>query len=82
MDQGGLNLFTSGFWKQAAERAVKSAVQAVIGLGVLDGANVLHFDWKLAALTAGGALLLSLATSVVTSGIGQPGDPSMVKKES
>jgi Putative lactococcus lactis phage r1t holin len=73
-------MFTKTFWKQAAERAVKSAAQAVIGLGILDGANVLHFDWQLAGGTALGAVGLSLLSSIVTSGIGEKSDPSAVTK--
>lgn len=74
-------MFTSNFWKQAAERAVKSAAQAVIGIWTLDGFNVLNADWGLAGGTALGAAALSVLTSLVTSGIGQPGDPSAVKQE-
>lgn len=72
-------MWTKKFWRAAAERAVKSAVQAVIGLGILDGANLLHADWKLVGLTALGGAVLSVASSIVTSGVGQPGDPSAVK---
>ncbi len=72
-------MWTKGFWKQAAERAVKSAAQALLGMWALDGFNVLHADWRLAAGVAGGACVLSALTSIVTSGIGQPNDPSAVK---
>ena len=73
-------MWTKNFWKQAAERGVKSAAQAVIGIWTLDGFNVLHADWQLAGGVAGGAFVLSVLTSIVTSGIGQPGDPSAVTK--
>lgn len=73
-------MFTRNFWKQALERAIKSAVQAVAGLGLLDGANVLHFDWKLAGGTALGAAVLSVLTSIVTAGIGEKDDPSAVER--
>ncbi len=73
-------MFTKNFWKQAAERAVKSGVQAVVGLGILDGANLLHVDWKLVGLTFVGGVVLSLASSVVTAGIGAKDDPSAVTK--
>lgn len=73
-------MWTKNFWKQAAERAVKSAAQALIGMWTLDGFNVLHADFPLAAGIAGGAAVLSLLTSIVTSGIGEANDPSAVKQ--
>jgi hypothetical protein len=72
-------MFTKNFWRQAAERALKSAAQALIGAGILDGANALHVDSRLAGGIVFGALVLSLLTSMVTSGLGEPGDPSAVK---
>lgn len=71
-------MFTKTFWKQALERATKSAVQAVLGLGILDGANVLHFDWKLAGATALGAFVVSVLTSLVSLPFGQSDSPSTV----
>jgi hypothetical protein len=72
-------MFTSLFWKQAAERSIKSAAQALLGLWVLDGAfNVLTVDWPLAGGVAAGAAVLSVLTSVVTAGIGEPDSPSAV----
>jgi hypothetical protein len=73
-------VFTRNFWRQAAERAVKSSAQAVVGLGLLDGANVLHLDWQLAGGTALGAAVLSVLTSLITSGVGERNDPSAVAK--
>lgn len=73
-------MFTKSFWKQAAERAVKSAAQALIGMWTLDGFNVLHADLPLAGGVAGGAAVLSLLTSLVTSGVGQKNDPSAVRQ--
>jgi hypothetical protein len=75
-------MFTTKFWKEAGERAVKSAAQAVLGLAVLDGGfNALEFDWSLAGGFALGGAVLSILTSLVTSGIGQPNSPSAVTTE-
>jgi hypothetical protein len=71
---------TANFWKQAAERAAKSAAQAVIGLLPLDHFNALDFSWPLAGGVALGAAVLSVLTSIVTSGVGPKNDPSMVEK--
>jgi hypothetical protein len=71
-------MFTKTFWKQAAERAAKSAAQSLIGLWALDGFNVLNADWELAGGVALGAAVLSVLTSIVTSGIGEKDSPSAV----
>ncbi len=73
-------MFTSKFWRESAERAVKSAAQALIGLWTLDGFNVLTVDLKLAGGVAAGAAVLSVLTSLVTSGVGEPNSPSAVRE--
>ena len=74
-------MFTTSFWKQAAERAAKSAAQALIGAWTLDGVfNVLNVDVRLAAGVAGGAAVLSLLSSIVSLPFGQPSDPSAVSR--
>lgn len=74
-------MFTARFWKAAAERAAKSAAQALLGLWALDGFNVLHADYKLAGGVAAGAAVLSLLTSVVSVSGGEPDSPSLVTGE-
>lgn len=73
-------MWTKTFWKQAAERAVKSAAQGLIGMWTLDGFNILHADFALAGGVAAGAAVLSLLTSIVTAGVGEPGSPSAVSR--
>jgi hypothetical protein len=71
-------MFTKTFWKQAAERAVKTAAQgAILALGG-DAANVLHANVWVVLGAAGGGALLSLLTSLVTSGTGEKDSPSAV----
>lgn len=74
-------MWTTNFWKQTAERAAKSAAQALIGLWTLDGVDVLNADWRLAGGIAGGAAVLSVLTSLATAKMGEPDDPSAVKKD-
>lgn len=71
-------MFSSTFWRQAAERAVKSAAQALLGLWALDGFNILTADFALAGGVAAGAAVLSLLTSIASAGVGEPESPSAV----
>lgn len=74
-------MWTKNFWKQAVERAVKSAAQSLLLLWAADaGFDVINADFPLAAGVAAGAAALSLLTSIVTAGIGEPGDPSAVRR--
>jgi hypothetical protein len=72
-------MFTKNFWKQAAERAVKSAAQGLIGMWTLDGFNILNADLSLAGGVAAGAAVLSVLTSLVTSNTGEKDSPSAVE---
>ena len=71
-------MLTISFWKQAAERAVKSAAQGLIFVAGAGKFDVLTFDWKSALGGVLGMAVLSLLTSIVTSGIGPAGSPSAV----
>jgi hypothetical protein len=74
-------MFTRTFWKQAAERAAKSAAQALVGLWVGDQAfNAWDLDWKKALGVVVGAVALSVLSSLATSGFGQTNSPSAVKQ--
>jgi len=75
-----MTIFTVAFWKAAAERAVKSAIQGAITAGI--GAaqfDAIHADWE----TIGGAALsmavLSVATSILSDFDG--GGPSATNAE-
>lgn len=73
---------TRTFWIQLAERAVKSAAQALILLWAADaGFNILSVDMIEALGLAGGAAVLSALTSIVTAAPGQPDSPSAVNIE-
>lgn len=71
-------MFSTTFWKQVAERAAKSAAQALLGLWALDQFNTLNADWELAFGVATGAAVLSVLTSIVTSQMGEQDSPSAV----
>lgn len=72
-------MFNADFWKQAAERAAKSAGQALLILWAGDGLlNAWSIDPKAAAGVALGAAALSVLTSVVSLPVGPDDSPSTV----
>lgn len=72
-------MFTVKFWKSAAERAVKSAAQALVGVWAVDGVfNLWSVEPGQAAGIAAGAAVLSLLTSLVSLPFGEPNSASAV----
>ena len=64
-------MWTLAFWKETADRGVKSAAQAVIlGLGLGEGLNAFAVDWQLALGFALGGAFLSVLTSVISAPFG------------
>lgn len=72
-------IYSLGFWRDAAERAAKTAAQsAVIALGG-DAFNVWTVDWAgVSGVSLGGALL-SLLTSIGSAGLANRGTASLTK---
>ena len=63
-------MFTSLFWKDTAERAVKTFAQALLALFVVaPNTPVLAFDWPSALGLAATAVVISVLTSVVSAGV-------------
>lgn len=76
-----MSIYTRAFWRDASERAYKSAAQAAI-LAIGGGAvNVLTLDWATVAGASGGGLLLSLLTSIASAGITQRDTASLTRVE-
>ena len=71
-------MFSKQFWRDATERALKTAAQAgILALGA-DQINVLGLDVvNIFGFMVGGALL-SYLTSIVSIKFGTPGTPSLV----
>lgn len=74
-------MFTTSFWRQALERAIKTFAQAAIAVLSVDGLGLLTVDWLAVGSVAGLAAVVSVLTSIATSGFGQPDSPSMVAVE-
>jgi len=72
-------MWTKEFWKQTAERAVKTFAQAAIALLTGDGMGLLDINFGNVLSVAGLAAVVSLFTSIVSAKIGpDQNSPSVV----
>ena len=71
-------MFGTYFWKATAERAVKSFAQSLLAILSASSLGLLDVDWLTSLSTAGMATVLSLLSSIASSRVGPPGDPSTV----
>ncbi len=71
-------MWTVEFWKNTAERAIKTMAQALLSLWLVGNVfNVLDVDWGQSLGVAGGAAVASVLSSLIGGGlIGPPGSPS------
>jgi len=74
-------VFSSIFWKQATERALKTLAQFIITLGAAGAFNVLDIDLRTTLGLALGGMLLSYATSVLSAEISKTKTPDLVDGE-
>lgn len=72
-------MFTTAFWVAAFERAVKTFAQAAVALLTADATGLLGVDWGQTASVAGLAALVSVLTSIASSGAGNTG-PSLASE--
>jgi hypothetical protein len=63
-------MFTMKFWKDAAERAIRTAAQALLALWATDVTGVLAVDWVQAGSVAALAALTSILMSIIATGVG------------
>ena len=68
---------TSKFWKDAFERAVKTFAQSAVAVLAVS-VSLIDVSWGAAVGTAGLAGLISLLTSIGSSGVGSSESPSLV----
>ena len=74
-------MFSLSFWRDAIERSVKTAAQAVVlGLGFAEGFNAFDIDWQLALGFAAGGAVLSLLTSLGSAPFGDKAGSASVLK--
>jgi len=72
-------VYTLTFWKDAAERAIRTAAQALLALWATDVSGVLAVDWVQAGSVSALAALMSLLMSVAATGTGSQDSASVLK---
>ena len=72
-------MYTITFWKDAAERAIRTAAQALLALWATDVSGVLAVDWVQAGSVSALAALMSLLMSVAATGTGSQDYASTIK---
>lgn len=75
-------IFTILFWKEATERAIKTAAQTFLAMDAGQAFNLLTVDWLAMFGVAGGAAFLSYMTSIVSASITRRPSPSLVQEGS
>ena len=71
-------LTTGLFWADTAERAVKTAAQALIALIGTDAVGITDLDWAQIGSVAATAAVLSVLSSVASDRVGPSPGPSVV----
>ena len=72
-------MYALTFWKDAAERAIRTAAQALLALWATDVSGVLAVDWVQAGSVSALAALTSLLMSVAATGTGSQDSASVLK---
>ncbi len=72
-------MWALSFWKQTAERAIKTAAQVALSFFVVGQTGVLDVDWQQFASVTAVAGIASVLTSMVSSGVNDPENPSAVR---
>lgn len=74
-------MWNLGFWRSAAERALRTLAQVLLSLIVVGETGFMDVDWIQALSVAGLAAVASVLMSIVASGIGDKGTASLIREE-
>lgn len=72
-------MFSKKFLADMTERALKTAAQAAFALMGTDAIGWTSLDWKEIGVGVLGATVLSILSSIISAGRGDPGSASFLK---
>lgn len=72
-------MWSKEFWKQTAERAIRTAAQVALSFWVVGQTGILDVDWQQFWSIVGLSAIASVLTSLVGSGVNDADTPSMVR---
>jgi|JI10StandDraft_1071094.scaffolds.fasta_scaffold173407_2 hypothetical protein len=75
-------MYTKLFWLDALERSGKTVAQVLLTTITLAGVDVLGINWGQTVVTSLTAGVVSILTSIVSSGINKDSSASLVVKSS
>ena len=73
-------MFTINFWRDALERAIRTAAQAVLALWGTSITGVLEVNWEQVGSVAALAALTSVLMSIAATGVGDRSTPAFVRE--
>jgi cell division GTPase FtsZ len=71
-------MFTKAFWKDAAERAIKTFAQVFVASGIGMGTGLFEADWLAGFSLSLSAAVISVLTSVASAGVREKGTASLI----
>lgn len=71
-------MWTAKFWRETAERAIKTAAQAALAFFVVGETVLTQLDWVVVLSGAGVAAIASVLTSLASAPFGPEESPSLV----
>lgn len=71
-------MWTGTYWKQTAERAIKTGAQAALAFFVVGETMFDQIDWTVVAGGTAVAAIASVLTSLASAPFGPEGTPSLV----
>ena len=71
-------MWSKQFWKDTAERTIRTFAQALLALIGTNVVAITTLDWPQMLLAAATAAVITVLTCVVATGVGVKGDPSFI----
>lgn len=72
-------LASKDFWKDAAERMVRTAAQAAVAMLIADQTGVLDTDWGQVGSVSGMAAIVAVLTALAAGKVGSEDSASLMK---